>query len=52
MVILLVVVFFAVVLTGPAGIEFLERRQRRLDQPRARVIYLPSRACRDADPDR
>ena len=46
----LVVTFFGVVLTGPAGVEWIAKRKAaRLaleDQPRARVEYLPSACCR------
>jgi hypothetical protein len=49
-VVLLVVTFFYVVLSGPAGIEYLERRRKRLDAPRARVMYLPSGRCRGSEP--
>jgi len=47
---LLVITFFATALSGPAGLEWLERRRaarRELeDRPVARVIYLPSAGCR------
>ena len=46
----LVVTFFGVVLTGPAGVEWWQKRKAaRLaleDHPRARVEYLPSGCCR------
>jgi hypothetical protein len=47
---LIVTVFVATVMTGPAGKDWLaERRDRRrleLDRPLAKVIYLPSESCR------
>ncbi len=45
---LFVVVFFAVILTGPAGLEWREKRRLLRDAPSARVLYLPSSACRPA----
>lgn len=41
----LVIVFFVVVATGPAGLEWRERRRAELDAPVARVMYLPSASC-------
>lgn len=43
---LLVLTFFAVIATGPAGLEWRERRRAELDEPRVRVVYLPSAGCR------
>lgn len=47
----LLVTFLAVVLTGPAGVEWRDRRaaarSASRDRPLARVIYLPASACRD-----
>jgi hypothetical protein len=43
---LLVLTFFAVISTGPAGLEYLERRRALLDMPKATVMYLPSARCR------
>lgn len=43
---LLVILFFTVVLTGPAGVEFLQNRRALLDRPTARVTYLPGACCR------
>lgn len=49
---LLVLTFFAVVASGPAVTDPLaarrERRREAADRPLARVVYLPSAACRDA----
>lgn len=52
----LVIAFFAVVATGPAGTEYLDRRRVRRqdhdDQPLARVVgTIPSAACRGAAED-
>lgn len=44
---LLVITFFAVIATGPAGVEWREKRRARLDRPTARVLYLASGACRE-----
>lgn len=43
---LIAIVFFATIATGPAGLEWAERRRARHDQPKARVVYLPSAVCR------
>lgn len=49
----LVITFFGVVLTGPAGVEWFEnRRAKRLElesRPAARVVYLPSGCCRTVE---
>lgn len=42
----LIATFFVTVMTGPSGQEYLENRRRRLEAPKARVLYLPSAACR------
>lgn len=42
--------FVATVMTGPAGREWLANRRARrleLESPTARVLYLPSSACRE-----
>ena len=46
---LLVLTFFAVVVTGPAGVEYFEKRRALLDAPRMHVHlkYLPSSVCRE-----
>jgi len=44
---LFVITFFAVVASGPAGREVLDARRARRDRPLAKVIYLPSAACRE-----
>lgn len=41
----LLVTFLVVVLTGPAGVEWREKRRARLDAPAAKVLYLPSASC-------
>ncbi len=58
MISLLVLVFVAVVMTGPAVADPLaagrQRRRDETDRPSARVVYLPSAACRGGrcpDPD-
>lgn len=47
-------VFLYVVGTGPAGAEWRTRRRARrmaeLDAPMAKVLYLPSAACRQDRP--
>lgn len=49
---LLVAVFVATVMTGPAGVEWRERRRERrrleIDRPTAQVVYLPTAACCEA----
>jgi len=51
----LISVFVLVVATGPVGVEVRERRrarrQLRLDRPLAKVIYLPTAACRPRESD-
>jgi hypothetical protein len=51
-----VATFFITVISGPAGLEWLgkqewyrrhQERRRALDAPVARVVYLPSAACRE-----
>ena len=44
---LIVLTFFAVIATGPAGIEWRDNRRARRDRPLAKVIYLPSSVCRE-----
>lgn len=48
---LFVITFFAVIASGPAGKEFLDERRARRDRPLAKVIYLPTAACRERDHD-
>ena len=47
----MVIAFFATVVTGPAGVEYLEARRARRDRPLATVHYLPSSACRSGGTD-
>lgn len=45
---LLIATFVATVMTGPAGVEWRERRRARTRAlPAATVHYLPSACCRD-----
>ena len=43
----LVVMFLAVVMTGPAGQDWRAERHARRERPSARVMYLPSDRCRE-----
>lgn len=55
----LVITFFAVVATGPDNAQWISarladvrsKREERADQPLARVVYLPSAACRAREPE-
>jgi len=42
----LIAVGLVVGMTGPAGRAWFEQRRAQRERPRARVIYLPSGACR------
>jgi hypothetical protein len=52
---LLVLVFFATIATGPAGKDLIDQYIRRKPEPQleeppmAKVIYLPTAACRGED---
>ncbi len=48
---LLVITFFAVVGTGPDGVDWLARRRALRDRPVAKVLYLPDGACRERPGD-
>ena len=43
--VLFVIVFFTVVVTGPAGVEWQEKRRALRDRPMAKVLYLPTASC-------
>lgn len=49
MIAFLVLTFFVVILTGPACEGFWTRRKALRDAPGARVVYLPTGACRGDD---
>ena len=50
---LLVLTFFGVIASGPAGVDYVKqkreilRHRRDRELPAARVMYLPSAACRE-----
>ena len=46
-----VITFFAVVLSGPAGLDWVEERRVARDRPMATVHYLPTASCRDGGVD-
>lgn len=46
---LLVITFFGVLASGPAGRDYLERRRAHRDRPLAQVFYLPTSACREPE---
>lgn len=50
MITLLVIAFFATIVSGPAYEDWRARRREIADRPMARAYYLPTAACREPEP--